>query len=182
MYLSWETYKCKQIQVSSLSAHLEQWSWRKAPRELEGWGFKKRRVSPSIGQPKVPLGTGPSLKNNGKKWLKMRPNKNPNMPTTRESQKPPAMEERSSGIGTFTRTKCKTSLATSVYIERICLCVCFFFGGGGAWCWEYWDISWYYYMFINREESKQTLSQIITVGEINFIRGHRKWNPPIYLV
>jgi len=90
-------------------AHLEQWSLRKAPRELEGWGFKKGSVSPSIGQPKLPLGTGPSLKNNGKKWFKMRPNTNPNVPTIRTSQKPPAIEESYINLG---------SLAIYIYSER----------------------------------------------------------------
>ncbi len=48
--------------------------------------------------------------------------------------------------------------ATSVYIERVSV-------RGGK------DMT-YYFMFIKRRvESKQALSQIITVGKINYIRG-----------
>lgn len=75
-------------------SYLEQWSWRNAPRVLEGWGFKKPRVSPSRGHPKEPFGTlWPSFKNMGRKWFIIRPNRPPVIPTKTPTQSSPAMDK-----------------------------------------------------------------------------------------
>jgi hypothetical protein len=76
-------------------SYLEQWSWRNAPRVLEGWGFKKPRVSPSRGHPKEPFGTlWPSFKNMGRKWFIIRPNRPLVIPTKTPTQSSPAIGQR----------------------------------------------------------------------------------------
>ena len=63
--------------------------------EVEEWGFKKERVSPSKGHPKVPLGRAggpPELKNKGKKWFKMTPITKPRLPVTTSQKPAPALD------------------------------------------------------------------------------------------
>lgn len=43
------------------------WSCKKAPVVSEAWGRRKPRVSPTRGQPKLPLGA-PGLRRSGRKW------------------------------------------------------------------------------------------------------------------
>lgn len=73
--------------------YLEQCCWRKDPIELEGWGFKKLSVSPRNGHPNEPFGTILFFNNNGRKWFKIAPNRNPTKPTTKIGIKTQAIYE-----------------------------------------------------------------------------------------
>ena len=182
-------------------SYLEQWSWRNAPRVLEGWGFKKPRVSPSRGHPKEPFGTlWPSFKNTGRKWLIIRPNRPPVIPTKTPTQSSPAMDKGGcvSWYVSFQALKWgkiepksvflyKNGLwLRSLYIER---------GEGG----RVWKSKRPFNAYFNKQNRSNNFTwnscalheqtsmfwrklRFITVGKFCFYRsgGHRKWNPPRY--